>query len=484
MRLKGKKRAKKAYFRVFFVIAIVLLGAGLMVPPHRYGDGMQYILTLESLYRHFSPELRDPDSRDFFRFAPDRVTGEMVQVNAFDELDSPTSGYRQSSAGSWYAIHFFAYSLTAIPARAFLGLLGGDIRKSLQLTNALLLIGALYVVAFRSRLDGLQKVVFMALLTVSPVLWYVHWTHAEVFIVSFIVMGLVFQDAGNYRMAVLCSSVASLQNQTVAAFTAFLLAEAVWKSRDRLAETVRLIPAALPSLLPAAFYMLSFGKPGLFTMADEETGRSVLSFLELYFDANVGMLPYIPVTLLMSLGLAAWSVRVKRKATLELKLVAVTAVIGVLCSIHDNWNSASTGPCRYTLLMMPFLFFIIAKNAKTVVGNRTLLALLAAGLLFQAGILSMLGGFQPVEDYVEHSYLAKALLDNAPQLYNPSPEIFCQRSIHNAIGCHDPTIYGKGRMMCKKAYVNCKGMAILIQQCGPPKDAPVCPRDGWFYVNY
>jgi hypothetical protein len=66
----------------------------------------------------------------------------------YDENWTPYIGYFQSLDGSWYAQHFWAYSLACLPIRFLIELIHKDTRMAMQLTNAALLAALLWFIAF------------------------------------------------------------------------------------------------------------------------------------------------------------------------------------------------------------------------------------------------------------------------------------------------------------------------------------------------
>src|SRR4029450_2913566 len=106
------------------------------------------------------------------------------------------------------------------------------------------------------------------------------------------------------------------------------------------------------------------------------------------------------------------------------------------------------------------------------------------------------GGFRAPEDYLQHSWAARRGLRLRPALYNPTPEIFIERTAHAdwpREGMEGPFVFAEGGC-CRKALAQKKHAATLEAQCGASPAAftrfvaDVKERGGgrseWVYVDY
>ncbi len=466
------------------LISAVILSAMLVIPPQRYGDGNEYFLMLESLSNHLSPDLRESDIDDFYD----------GPLNAFGESITPYGGYYQSPSGSFYSYHFWAYPLTAVPAKTLLEFLSLDARMAFQVTNAVLFALLLAFITFLSKLTENQKFVLILLLAFSPALWFIHWTHPEIFSFVFVTIALLLMDSKRYGPAVISASVASLQNQMLALLVLFMVAEGTLSSKRRANDFLKLSLLSLLVLIPNLFYFINFGDFSLLAGTTSPENASLLRVFEMLFDLNVGLLPYIPVTLILFFCIISLKTLGGRKLTRELSLLIVMLSMMAVCSATYNWNHGTSGPLRYSIWMLPVISFVIAKNLELIMKSRVLRYALFAGILSQLLIVLSAGAFvTPYPDnYVHHTLPAKFMLDNLPALYNPTPEIFCERTVHAEVDCnqenHYVTVY-KNDGICRKALLTCHGIETLEALCGfvdeDVKRLCVLSQNGrWFYVNY
>ena len=121
------------------------------------------------------------------------------------------------------------------------------------------------------------------------------------------------------------------------------------------------------------------------------------------------------------------------------------------------------------------------------------LAVLAA--LSQGAIAFARGGVHAPEDYTRHSLAARWVLERWPALYNPTTEIFIERTEHReinpALPRTEPVVY-RSAAGCRKAWLQKRHVATIAESCGgPPTDAPDFRQlkarhgpDAWAYVSW
>ena len=98
-------------------------------------------------------------------------------------------------------------------------------------------------------------------------------------------------------------------------------------------------------------------------------------------------------------------------------------------------------------------------------------------------------------DHLRHSYLATFVLEREAWLYNPTPEIFAERTLghevpYGAIPNRQPITYRAGRE-CRKALAQKRHWPALLARCGTARNAPgfsrlaaANQRGEWLYVDY
>src|SRR6185295_670407 len=119
--------------------------------------------------------------------------------------------------------------------------------------------------------------------------------------------------------------------------------------------------ALLPAVLPFVFYLGHFGRltplvdAGAVALPNLSLGKA----LELFFDLNLGMLPYLPLALLGAVAAPLVQIASGRQARPLVALWAVLLGMALICSSSGNWNHGTSGPSRYTIWMLPLVLVIL-----------------------------------------------------------------------------------------------------------------------------
>jgi len=253
-------------------------------------------------------------------------------------------------------------------------------------------------------------------------------------------------------------------------------------------RVIAALAAAAVALLPNFFYLTLFGTPSLLAAkAAHWSNLSAARTSELFFDLNLGMLPYLPMTVPLFLILLIREVA-KGPRGPALRSAFLLLAMAVLCTPTDHWNHGTTGPSRYVIWMLPLLFLALVE-AYSRARSRPLLLAVAGALSVQAVVTLAHGGFTSRLDHNRHSYLARFILDRAPTLYRPSPAIFVERTLHIALEDEQrlptPVVYRRGGR-CRKALVRKEELADLEGTCSSPASKLYRARAGeeLFYVDF
>jgi len=490
--LAGADRAlDRAAEAVAALATAALVLTALVAHPIPAGDSGEYLLMAESLWRHGTPEMRPEDV-----YGLAAAASGMADVNFADVR----RGYFEDCAGARVSYHFWGYSALGVPVRAVLRLMGARSVRALPLANALLLSAALWAVARARRFCGAERVALTCLLVFSPALWLLLWPHPEVYTFSMTTLALVGLSARRLDGALLAASAAAMQNPPV-----IVLAVAIWvlvlKDRvlvpapftARVRALGRASLASLPAIGPMAYFYLHFGTPSVIARQGG-AALDVLSLrkaLELFFDLDLGLLPYAPIAVLAwAAGVAVCLLR--GAAALDLLAAAALLPMALVCTATTNWNHGATGPSRYGVWMLPLVYAALLGWRTRLGGSPSrrplgYVVLLAVAVASQAAIVLGRGGPLARPDYLDHSAVARFALRHAPALYNPSPEIFVARTLHvdapPYLDLARPVVYRDGPV-CRKAWARPEDLDALATACGraPRADGPVAA--GWYYVSF
>jgi hypothetical protein len=403
------------WFSAAFAVASIGLVVALAVtPPRLSGDGHEYLYTLESLARHGTPDLRDEDKAAVVGvLAPDHP--ERLQMERLNYPGFPVA----PRDGKLYALHFFAYSLSAVPARSALMAVGIHPRAALQVTNGVWFVAALFVVLYLNRRPVGERLTFAALAAVSPVIWHLRFSGTEVYSWSLATMGLVALGNARFGWSGLLFGASALQNPSVILLGGAAAGAATLAGRWR--SAVAAAAGAAVGLLPMAMCLYLFGQPSLIVEGYTDWrlvgwGRTA----GLITCLNQGLLPYVPVLLVtVAFGLAGAA---GRRAAAPLLVAA--AVVGMLLSVQvqKNWNSDGCGLMRYLVWMLPPLAWVAAAG----VGGWWRLAVPAA--VVGHGLIV---AFDPPTEagYTAHRPIAAWVLARFPHLYDPDHEVFIERGV-------------------------------------------------------
>ena len=402
----------------------LLFGSVFFISPIIIGDGHEYLGMTVSFFNHFTPDLRGEDIA---------LREQIENKNGINfGKNFAYSGYFKSLGGDWYSYHFWIYSLFNLPVFAFLHYFNFNELRSFQITNSLLLIFSLFILLHITNLTRPQKTWLFLFSACSPVLLYVIWTHPEVFTYSFVVVAVAFYFKKDYRLAVLASSLASLQNPPLSILTIYIIIYG-WKATGlRFRELSILSVCASISLIPYVFYYSNYHVLSLIVSCGS-ANISYISFdkiFSLFFDLNFGMLPYIPLLMFLSIFMLIASIARKNLVIPSLWLVLI--IMATMCSTAGNWNCGMTYINRYSVWMLPLIILIViydiskfsSKKINTYLFISFLITLLITGYL----LYNPAGG-----DYLRFNFISNEVLINTPGLYNPPYDVFAERALGREI---------------------------------------------------
>lgn len=165
--------------------------------------------------------------------------------------------------------------------------------------------------------------------------------------------------------------------------------------------------------------------------------------------------------------------------------------MALACTATANWNHGASGPSRYAIWLFPFLFYAFAVlGGVEAVPGRPYRWLAGLALAVQAAIVLLRGGMLAPADDGKHSYAARLVLDRWPALYNPSHEIFVNRTREPEGSDRGPYVYKHGEE-CRKALAKPKHGDTLRLACGRIPEgyegffaSSEADEKRWNYVNY
>lgn len=439
--INKKDRWRVIVVRILVVVLVVysiflLLNATTFKDPILVGDGHEYLGITISFFNHLSPDLREEDIK---------LRNHIENKNGISILeDFNYNGYYLSLKGRWYSYHFWGYPLLNLPAFSFLHYMEFNELRCFQITNSVLLVSCLWIIIYFIKFgDILQKMWFFLFSAFSPVLFYVQWSHPEVFSYTFVAIAIVFATRRNYILSVLMSSIASLQNPPILILTLYLIVLG-WKQYDS-KKLVQLSCAASISATPFIFYYLNYQKLSL--IASHGLANisyiSIDKILSLFFDLNYGILAYTP--LLLAFSIFALVTSIIKKDFFVLELWAVLILMATVASTAADLSCGTMYIHRYAVWMIPMVV-LIAVYSMPYYSSRKLNAFLAVAFIVGTSITGLYLHDYNTSNYLKLNSLSETIFVCTPSLYNPPKQVFVDRSLEQEFSCNDwfkilPVIY-------------------------------------------
>ncbi|OFY66315.1 MAG: hypothetical protein A3H98_02870 [Bacteroidetes bacterium RIFCSPLOWO2_02_FULL_36_8] len=426
------------------------------IEPRPLGDGVEYVLMTEAFYNHFTPDIRNDDVKSFLNAHYFNTNGKslykyMYFNDLFTYLSSPKKlgdnkhGVFTAKNGKSFSYHFFFYSLLNVPGRFIADFFDLDPLKIYQVLNAALIVITVSFILFG--LQGLWHPVLMSLCFVfSSNYWYLGWPHTEIYSASLVTIAMfLFFFKNKYYIPVFLLSLAAVQNQPIVILIAFIVIAMIYKKGFSLLMIFKLFCNCLPVLFPILFYYFHFGSLNLikdsgFLSIENISLTRIFGF---YFDINQGMILTIPLILFTYLFLLFNSARkmITKKENFQIHFLLPVFLIIMTCvvSTMKHWNPGQAIINRYECWFAPVIvihtFFLISDFQiiyKSVLLNYFFLTQTFTTLFHQQYNIHDWGQHQ-------HTHLAKWFIEQHPELYNPDPEIFRNRT-SNATGSVDRKI--------------------------------------------
>lgn len=469
---------------IVFVIIIVLFSLTAAVKPNADGDGHSYFLATESLFNHQSPDAQEKDNESY-----------QGLIRQFQFRNTPygfpfgVGDYEKAKDHRYYGVHFWGYSLCAVPVKFVLHKLHLNELKALQLLNAGCLAFAFLGISLSLQAMPIQKLLYILLILFSPAFWYIWWPGAEIFSLSLVTLSLVFMSQKKWLLATVCAALGATQNQPILFLAVYYWGQGLRSSSTRTKDFIKLSLAIAIGLLPNLFYFIKFGKMTLLLNTPKcFTYPLVWRMMEMIFDPNIGIFLYLPVTMLIFFGMILKDGLQERRITRSIQLFLIMLLMIFLCTPARNWNFGTIGPTRHMIWMLPIVFYAIVTQDFFSPRKGLTIIFLVVAIIVQVLVVFL---YIPRFSYVEHSPVSRWLLRNFPSIYNPSHQIFADRTLHFELENTKvfPIVYYSGRT-CMKVLARKEDQEQVRRLCG---FIPEKYQEGFesqnkgkklFYINY
>jgi hypothetical protein len=458
---------------VFIVISMTLLAFMLFMPPLNFGgDIAEYYGITETLLidqsLHLTPTTIDILSKTL---QPAYYTDPGYYIEGFD--------------GNRYPVHFFFYSLLAFPVRLLLKLFSLPEVNALRIANLIILTAACWYIMREYVKTTYKQISLLTIAYLSPLLWFLSWPGPDIYYLSLMLVSIFLFFHKRYIPAILLMALASWHSQpllvTVFGMLLYYLFHAVHAHKTHhgvylniMAKNI-LIPIgiALISLVPYLYNYIIFRTFTPWTLLQDGWTQingfgihnaSMGKLLEQLFDLNFGLFWFAPLILLTGFYIAVRDGRKHKEVLFMLLLFFPMTALFYQTNPAWHYGTSGFGPSRHAIFLLPlFMYFsyIFLQHVK----HRALWILL---FIFAQLPLLMLNNFAfpNMLSTLQHTPYATFALDTYPAFYNPTPEIFVDRTLHA-----DDTIPKSAAYIhngeCTKAYVLLTDAAFLEKECGP-----------------
>ncbi len=434
---KARSQADSLRKRKNFWPSVLILGFAFFCliypgPGERKGDALEYYAMLVSWAEYFTPYVTEASCvRMEERLGIDSPPGE----NAFF-LDLKERFPALLKNGTEMDLpHFWFYSLAAAVFYWPLRLFSLDIGLSFMLLHVGLLVAAFAVI--KRKLGNMAGLSLMAVIFLSPLVWFINKVHVEVFTVVLAVVGVALLAAEAYAPSAFVFALASTQNPPFAVLAGLVFGLGLTKEKWRLLRKgLGFWLAAIPLIiLQPAYYYLRLGivNPVVATGAAriDQDVFSLKKMLCFIVDPDIGLLVNWPVALPIAAVFLYLVVRKRASLSGRLWAFLLLSIPVLLWSQSRTLNLNHGGTyriSRYALWFLYVFFLMIWQIGLWLrrTGRSTRRVWLAITAVVGAMIVFSYWPTRP-ERYLDPTWASRLLYDRWPGIYDPMPEIFTER---------------------------------------------------------
>ncbi len=466
-------------FVIFYIVEFSIIMININQVVHPFGEWDDYSLPAVSIIHEGNIGISVADVEKF--------------KELFHEFGEYVDGYSLSGfctkSGEQMTWYFPTYSIVSIPMLLICAHRGESAEYAFVYTNIILLAVAL-IVAFTCLKAKLSKrVLLVAVLSLNPIVFYLGWVSGEVFIYSFLVMGLTFWYNKQYKRAAFFTSVAGMLNPTIMSVGIIMIAEffyeilkaekenqnqkaSIWKKLfDKKVEIIKFGMCFIVGVIPFIYNFYNTGYINLtaayegFTKGEESTFQRFMAYL---FDLNFGILVYYLPLMLVAVILLFASIVGKKWRYLVWLLTFLVNVY--LYSIMVHINSGMSGIARYNVWGAVILIYAVVcffeeieKKKQAVLATWVSLSI---GIIITTVIVAMYGPHyaEKTRDR-DFTPIAEFVMDKCPALYNPLHSTFNSRVNHIDGGyvIETPLIYENENGEVKKMLVSAEDKQYILE---------------------
>jgi hypothetical protein len=418
------------------LMGLIILVFGFLLPTDVQGDFYEYLSQTESI-TNFRLDLQQEDFEE--------VAFEINKSDAFSRyytslkeysLISPEEYINKTSSSNTfhvqknkvYGIHFFGYSLLISPFYALFRAVGANPIDAYRWVNIGLTLLVLFYLLRFSSLNLTLRNLLAFLFLFSGMVWYIRWTHPEVYSTSLMFLGILTYYDKRYSLSALVIALASLQNPPIAFLLPLIVIYHFIETRN-FWKTIQIAAIGSICIIPPVYSFFKFGTPNLiiengFVSSEYLTFDRFFSF---FFDLNQGLivtefivLPVFIYFLMKDL------IGFRRKPKFNILFPIVMILMALSLIQQTNWVGGCNVIYRYALWVgvIP-ITYIIFEHSLT---KRMILIIVGVQV-----IVILLIGIPARLGHTSNSIFGEVVFSCLPSLYNPDPQIFWNRNNPNDI---------------------------------------------------
>lgn len=430
------KNVVKFYLIIFFILMLIYSSVNVPTPIGEWDD---YAIPIASLIYEHDFSISDNDIKTCIALFPE-------WRNHIENYNLSPYMTRDGKEMAWY---FPTYSAACIPFVIFLNSLELPTIYAFPYTNLFFLLIALLVVWYYLNESVTKKSLLIISLSINPIIFYISWPSAEVFIYSILVISCVFWYNHYYKRAGFFVSIAGTLNPTIMSIGIIMIIEYIIiliKSEKRTTTWKNFIKKTwidvsmygccyIVGIIPLAYNFYHTGHINLSASLSKftQTETTLDRFISYLFDLNYGIFPYFFIFLVLANILVIPAILYKHWQ--YLKWMTAFFLNIMLYSLMTHINCGMSGIARYNAWGIVLLLFAVCLLFDKIIQKNIIVNIIKVtipiGLCVTSIIIFKYGPYIASNTYYTNmTPIADWVLDKAPGLYNPLHSTFVSRTEH------------------------------------------------------
>lgn len=463
----------KYYLLIYFTIMLTYIGIN---GSSMVGEWDDYSLPSASIINNLNFTISENDIEFAKKLFPE-------WESSIDNYSLSPYTARNGEKMTWY---FPLYSLICIPLILSFKILGIPTSNAFSFTNLFVLMTALFIVYKNSKLNDRQKILSILMLSINPILFYLTWISAEVFIFSILTIGVLFWILDEKKKAAIFVSIAGMLNPTILCIGIVMIIEfiyTIWiqdnnsNSINRLLHMIKYWKKIICygccytiALIPMIYNLYNTGHINLTSSLSRYTTsetKPIERFFAYLFDLNFGIFPYYNFIFILFIFYFLISIIKKKMNYIKLCIAFFMTIYSY--SFMTHINCGMSGIARYNAWSSVLMLLAVSiltdeiwkkKFAKNIVMGSVITTILLLNIiLYKYDIIA-----SRKAPYTFMSPIAEWTLNIIPEIYNPLHSTFASRILHidGGYSYETPIIYSDSNDNIRKILAQEKDKEYLL----------------------